>query len=178
MTGLSDLVVGFARTGRLGPLRCGMTLDEVQDLLGPFHGRMDDRKPRRWRPRLHFWDDLEVVICHGMVVTILVPAWRDTLRLPHAVSGWRAPHPAVMSYDDVLEALATAGCSWRDEEFEGSSSDDGSRSIRTAGGEVSLSFWRDGDATDPRLYKAIKVDHSVDQGDHSPRQGPARTGTR
>lgn len=148
-----------------------MTLDEVQELLGPFDGRMDDRKPRRWRPRLHFWDDLEVVICHGMVVTILVPAWRDTVCLPRAVSGWDAPRPAMVSYDDVLGALATADCLWRSEASEGSPSDDEYRSIRTVVGNVSLSFWRD-DEADSRLYKVVKVDYSVDQGDHSPRQGP------
>ncbi len=69
-----DLVVSIAETGRLGPLWCGMTLAEVQEVLGPFHDRIPQSKPRRWRPRLHFWDDLELLICHGMVAGC---GWRE-----------------------------------------------------------------------------------------------------
>lgn len=162
MTEFLDLVVDFASSGQLGPLRCGMVLGEVQELLGPWHERADDPKPRRWRPRLYFWDDLEVVICHDVVVTILVPAWRDTVRLPRAVSGWSGPRPAMVSRVDVVAALAAAGCAWR-EVADG-----------VVVGDVSLHFWP-GDDAGLRLYKVIKDDHSVDLGDHSSRQGPLRS---
>lgn len=32
---LMNVLVDFARTGHIGPLRCGMPLTEAEDLLGP-----------------------------------------------------------------------------------------------------------------------------------------------
>ncbi|MFD7444747.1 hypothetical protein [Streptomyces sp. NPDC059909] len=32
---LMDVLVDFARTGRIGPQHCGMSLAEAEDLLGP-----------------------------------------------------------------------------------------------------------------------------------------------
>ena len=78
----------------------------------------------------------------------------------------------MVSHDDVLGALAAVGCSWRIEVPEKPASDDEHRSIRTVVSDVSLSFLRDDDEAGSRLYKVIKADRSVDQGDHSPRQGP------
>jgi hypothetical protein len=167
-----DLVVSLAETGRLGPLRCGMTLAEVQEVLGPFHDRIPQSKPRRWRPRLHFWDDLELLICHGMVVAIGLPLWRDTVGLPPAVGGWDAPRPAMLPLAEVIGALDAAGCGWREapEEVLGAAA----RAVRTLDSGVVLACWADeGGTAVMRLGKVHKADYGVDQNDHSPRQGRA-----
>ncbi|GAA2894213.1 hypothetical protein GCM10010517_58880 [Streptosporangium fragile] len=40
-----DLVVRFAGSGRLGPLHCGMTSQDVEELIGPFHDRIMTPSP-------------------------------------------------------------------------------------------------------------------------------------
>jgi hypothetical protein len=167
-----DLVVSLAETGRLGPLRCGMTLAEVQEVLGPFHDRIPQSKPRRWKPRLHFWDDLELLICHGMVVAIGLPLWRDTVGLPPAVGGWDAPRPAMLPLAEVIGALEAAGCGWREAPEE--VLDAAARAVRILDSGVVLAFWLDeGGIGVMRLGKVHKADYGVDQNDHSPGQGRA-----
>jgi hypothetical protein len=167
-----DLVVSLAETGRLGPLRCGMTLTEVQEILGPFHDRISQSKPRRWKPRLHFWDDLELLVCHEMVVLIGLPLWRDTVQLPPVVCGWDAPRPAMLPLAEVIGALEAAGCGWREAPEE--VLDAAARAVRILDSGVVLTFWLDEGGTGVmRLGKVHKADYGVDQNDHSPRQGRA-----
>ncbi|WP_336217118.1 hypothetical protein [Nonomuraea sp. LPB2021202275-12-8] len=166
-----DVVVRFGSSGRLGPLRCGMPLQELETLIGPFHDRMHDSKPRRWRPRLHFWDDLEVLICHGLVIEVGVPLWRDTVALPSALSGWERPIAARLDMLEVLSALDTAGCEW--EEAPGIVVGDRARGIRTRQHDVCLVFAPESHSGDSRLHKIYKSDPEADQNDHSPRQGRA-----
>jgi hypothetical protein len=167
-----DLVVSLAQTGRLGPLRCGMTLAAVQEVLGPFHDRQPQSKPRRWKPRLHVWDDLELLMCHGMVVAIGLPLWRDTIELPPTVGGWDAPRPAMLPLAEVIGALEAAGCGWRAAPEE--VLDAAARAVRTLDSGVVLAFWPDEGGTEVmRLGRVHKADYGVDQNDHSPRQGRA-----
>jgi hypothetical protein len=148
-----------------------MHLQEVEALIGPFHDRMHDSKPRRWRPRLYFWDDLEILICHGLVIDVGVPLWRDTVALPTALSGWQRAAPARLNLPDVLNALDTAGCEW--EETPSIVLGAEARGIRAHRHDVRLVFGPERHSRDTRLHKIYKSDHQVDQNDHSPRQGLA-----
>jgi hypothetical protein len=56
------LVTGFCLTGRIGRVRCGMTLVHTEKLLGPSGFSTD--------LGLHIWGDLEVAFLDGV-------AWRD-----------------------------------------------------------------------------------------------------
>ncbi|GAA3535807.1 hypothetical protein GCM10022419_014350 [Nonomuraea rosea] len=164
-----DLVARFATSGRLGPVHCGLPSQDLEALLGPFHDRTHDAKPRRWRPRFHFWDDLEILICHGLVLDIGIPLWRDTVALPAALSGWQRPAPARLPLPDVLNALDAAGCEWQ--EAPDIVLGDEARGIRTRRHDVRLVFVPEDQSGTPRLHKIYKSDHEVDQNDHSPRQG-------
>ncbi|HEY9523356.1 MAG TPA: hypothetical protein VIR33_08955 [Thermopolyspora sp.] len=157
------LVTHFAAARQLGPLRCGMSLQETQQILGAFHDRADDRRPRRWRPRLYFWDDLELLICHAMVVSINVPMWRDTVQLPAALDGLGQPQPALLLYPDVLRALHGAGDDCQ--ENPRLVLDGESRGISTGAG-VNMVFWPDARDDRLRLYEISKTDFSIDPGPH------------
>jgi hypothetical protein len=166
---LMELVVDFAVSGRLGPVACGQTLAEVQQLLGPYEWRMEDRRPRRWRPRLHGWGDLELVICHDVVVTIGLQTWRDHIDLPEVLGLPRSPGLAMLGYDDVLAGLRRAGCAWHraDDVVSG----DGTVGIRTVVADVQLAFWSTGNGL--RLKAAFKSDPGP-HPDHG-RRDDART---
>jgi hypothetical protein len=91
-----------------------MTLGEVQEHLGPFHDRMRDSRPRRRRPRLHFFNDLEVLVCHDLVIGFTIPLWHESLDLPAAVTGWEMPCPGRVPYETVVAALDRADITWVD----------------------------------------------------------------
>ncbi|GAA4579544.1 hypothetical protein GCM10023194_05440 [Planotetraspora phitsanulokensis] len=146
-----------------------MTLQGVEQLVGPFHDRMKDSKPRRWRPRLHFWEDLELLICHGSVLDIGVPLWRERVALPAALSGWQGPQPALLHMLDVLNALNQVGAEW--EPAPGIVLGDEALGIRTHPHDVRLVFAPDDSSDTPRLHKIHKSDCRVDLENHSPRQG-------
>lgn len=146
-----DLAVRLAQTGTLDPLRCGMTLDEVQELLGPYHDRMDESRPRRWKPRLHFWEDLEVTICHDLVAAFMIPFWRDTLAMPRQLTGWAQPRPSRVPYQAALDALAAAGVEWVEAPEEGLGD---SRAIKAVSSSVVIVFWTGSDGSF-QLYKVF-----------------------
>ncbi|WP_283137541.1 hypothetical protein [Rhizohabitans arisaemae] len=147
-----ELLIGIARTGELGPLRCGMTLGEVQEHLGPFHDRMRDRRPRRWRPRLYFWNDLEVLICFDRVIGITVPMWQESLDLPAVVTGWEAPCPPRVPYETVVAALDASGITWVDAPEEVM---EDARAIRIPRSNTLITFWAvDGSS---RTYKVFML---------------------
>ncbi|MFE9171863.1 hypothetical protein ACFYNZ_20585 [Streptomyces kebangsaanensis] len=71
---LMDVLVAFARTGRIGSLRCGMPLTEAEELLGPgrphpailMKGPGTDDYP-------YFWGGLELVVTQRAVSGIRAP---------------------------------------------------------------------------------------------------------
>jgi hypothetical protein len=160
-----DIMVDFATTGRLGPVRCGTTMRELEGVLGPYSDRQNVRKPRPWRPRIYRWDDLELLICHDIVTSITVRLWPDEVALPTAITGWPAPRPVILPWGQVSTALKTAGCTWRDD--PGMLLDDDARAIRIDGTDVSLAFTLEDSGR--LLFNISKHDARVDQGDHSPR---------
>ena len=170
VTRILDLVVRFADSGRLGPLHCGMALQNVEELIGPFHDRMHDSKPRRWRPRLHFWHDLEVLICHGLVVEVSLPLWRESVTLPDALGGGNKSALSRLTISEVLNALDATGCAWK--EAPALVLDNEARGVRTVAHDVHLVFGPEScDTGVLRLHKIYKADPDVDQENHSPRQG-------
>jgi hypothetical protein len=174
MNGPLDLAVAFAKTGVLGPLRCGATRSEVEQLLGPPHDEQKVRRPRRWVPRLYFWDDLEVAICHDLVVQIILPMWRDAVTVPAVLGGHGAPAPAHLPHPVVLAALDIAGCAWAPEpEVESKATE---CAIRTTPADVQMTFWT-GSQQALHLYKVIKTDFSVDDNDQQPGQGRLAMGS-
>lgn len=107
-----DVLVGFARTGRIGPLHCGMPLTEAEDLLGPgrphpairLKGTAVDGYP-------HFWDGLELAVTRRTVSGVWInlrpgtPANLPALVLPDSRS-----FEATVSREELAAALDRAGC--------------------------------------------------------------------
>ncbi|PPK97991.1 hypothetical protein CLV92_102142 [Kineococcus xinjiangensis] len=165
---LLSLLLQVSRSGHLGPLVCGMPLQPLEQILGPAHDRQRQTRPRRWRPRLHYWDDLEVLICHGMVIAFTIPTWGEELTLPTALTGWAtSTQPSLLSRTEMLTALAAAGLTCHAEPRL--VLDDDAEGIHVLNGGVDLVFLTEGGES--RLSTLSKRRYDLDTNDHSPRQG-------
>ncbi|MFE9674470.1 hypothetical protein ACFYO5_10145 [Streptomyces sp. NPDC006259] len=108
---LMDVLVSFARTGRVGPLHCGMSLAEAEDLLGP--GRPHpahilcpgiDGYP-------YSWDGLQLMVTQRAVSGIWINLWPgSTARLPPLVLTESESFEATVLREDLTAALDDAGC--------------------------------------------------------------------
>ncbi|MER5466501.1 hypothetical protein ABT010_38915 [Streptomyces sp. NPDC002668] len=109
---LMDVLVDFARTGRIGPLHCGMRLTEAEDLLGPgrphpailMMGPDIDGYP-------YSWDRLQLVVTRRAVSGIwinLSPG--STAKLPALVLPESESFEATLLREELVSALDKAGC--------------------------------------------------------------------
>ncbi|RZB19377.1 hypothetical protein StrepF001_11085 [Streptomyces sp. F001] len=109
---LMDVLVAFARTGRIGPLHCGMPLTEAEDLLGPgrphpailMKGPDIDGYP-------YSWAGLELVVTQRAVSGIWInlrPG--STAKLPSLVLPASESFEATVLREELVMALDTAGC--------------------------------------------------------------------
>ncbi|MFE1921103.1 hypothetical protein ACFW91_00860 [Streptomyces asoensis] len=109
---LMDVLVDFARTGRIGPLRCGMPLAEAEDLLGP--GRPHPAI-RLLGPDIdgypYSWGGLDLVVTRRTVDGIRINLWPgSTVRLPCLVLPDSESSEATVVREGLLAALDAAGC--------------------------------------------------------------------
>ncbi|MGY1584741.1 hypothetical protein [Streptomyces sp. MN13] len=109
---LMNVLVDFARTGRIGPLHCGMPLTEAEDLLGPgrphpahvMKGPDIDGYPYSWR-------GLQLVVTQRAVSGIWINLWPgSTAKLPPLVLPDSESFKATVLREDLVTALNTAGC--------------------------------------------------------------------
>jgi hypothetical protein len=109
---LMDVLVGFSRTGRLGPLNCGMTLAEAESLLGPgrphpahiMMGPDIDGYP-------YSWDGLGLVVTQRAVSGIRINLWPGSpARLPPLVLPDSESFAATVLREELIAALDNAGC--------------------------------------------------------------------
>lgn len=106
-----NVLVDFARTGRVGPLHCGMPLSEAEDLLGP--GR--PHPAIRLRPDIdgypHAWNDLGLVVTQRLVSGISISLQPgSTTQLPPLVLPDSESYPSTVLREDLISALDAAGC--------------------------------------------------------------------
>ncbi|MET8170402.1 hypothetical protein ABZT34_40295 [Streptomyces sp. NPDC005329] len=106
-----NVLVGFARTGRIGPLHCGMPLTEAEDLLGP--GR--PHPAIRMRPEIdgypYAWNGLELVVSQRAVSGIwtrLQPG--STTKLPPLVLPGSESYSSTVLREDLLDSLDAIDC--------------------------------------------------------------------
>jgi hypothetical protein len=107
-----NVLVDFARTGRIGPLRCGMSLTEAEDLLGP--GRPHPAHVMRG-PEIdgypYSWDGLKLEVTRRAVSDISINLWAGTTaKLPPLVLPDSESFPATVLREELIEALDAAGC--------------------------------------------------------------------
>lgn len=108
---LMNVLVDFARTGRVGPLHRGMPLTEAEELLGT--GR--PHPAIRPRPDIdgcpYAWDGLELVITQRAVSGIRI-ALRpgSTTGLPPLVPPDSQSCPSTVLREDLIAGLDAAGC--------------------------------------------------------------------
>ncbi|MFD9540169.1 hypothetical protein [Streptomyces sp. NPDC060022] len=109
---LMDALVEFSRTGRIGPLSCGMSLDEAEDLLGPGRphpahillGPDTDGYP-------YSWHGLRLVITQRAVSGLWInlrPG--STTKLPPLVLPDSESYGATVLREDLIAALDGADC--------------------------------------------------------------------
>ncbi|MEU7736550.1 hypothetical protein AB0B51_26160 [Streptomyces griseus] len=109
---LINTLVDFARTGRIGPLICGMPLAEAEDLPGPgrphpahvLKGPDIDGYP-------YSWNGLRLVVTQRTVSGI----WIDlrpgsTVKLPPLVLLDSESFEATVPREELITALDAAGC--------------------------------------------------------------------
>lgn len=106
-----NVLVDFARTGRIGPLHCGMPLPEAEDLLGPgrphpahiMQGPDIDGYP-------YSWDGLQLVVTRRAVSGIWINLWPgSTAKLPPLVLPESESFEATVLREELVAALDTAG---------------------------------------------------------------------
>ncbi|WP_323136650.1 MULTISPECIES: hypothetical protein [unclassified Streptomyces] len=109
---LMDVLVGFSRTGRIGPLHCGMALAEAENLLGPgrphpahiLKGPDIDGYP-------YSWDGLRLVVTQRAVTGIWINLWPGaTVKLPPLVLPDSESFEATVLREELIAALDDAGC--------------------------------------------------------------------
>ncbi|WP_030429412.1 hypothetical protein [Allokutzneria albata] len=109
---LMDVLVDFAGTGRLGPLRRGMPLTEAEDLLGPgrphpaivMKGPAIDGYP-------YYWSGLSLVVTERIVSGIRIDLWPgSSASLPPLVLPGSESFEAPVLRKDLAAALDAAGC--------------------------------------------------------------------
>ncbi|MBC3840618.1 hypothetical protein GXW82_11155 [Streptacidiphilus sp. 4-A2] len=108
---LLDVLTELARSGTLGPVANGATLDTVAQALGePFEVVIGKR--RSW-PRLFAYGDLEINVCScKKIILVCLQTWRDVVDLPAGLLG-RETFPGQPKYADVTEGLDRAGLLWQ-----------------------------------------------------------------
>ncbi|MEV2232021.1 hypothetical protein AB0H69_26145 [Streptomyces phaeochromogenes] len=109
---LMDLLVDFARTGRIGPLHCGMPLTDAEDLLGRgrphpailMKGPDIDGYP-------YYWDGLQLAVTRRAVSGISINLWPgSTVKLPDLILPDSESFKATVLSEELVAALDTAGC--------------------------------------------------------------------
>ncbi|WP_406115035.1 hypothetical protein [Kitasatospora purpeofusca] len=109
---LMNVLVDFARTGRIGPLHCGMPLAEAEHLLGPgrphpahiMKGPDIDGYP-------YSWGGLKLDITQGAVSGIWIhlrPG--STAKLPALVLPESESFEATVLREELITALDAEGC--------------------------------------------------------------------
>ncbi|MEU9448771.1 hypothetical protein [Streptomyces sp. NPDC048277] len=109
---LMDVLVDFARTGRIGPLCCGMPLAEAEDLLGPgrphpailMKGPDIDGYP-------YSWGGLSLGVTQRRVSGLWInlrPG--STTNLPPLVLPESETYEATVLREELITALDIAGC--------------------------------------------------------------------
>ncbi|MFB8142293.1 hypothetical protein [Streptomyces parvus] len=109
---LMNVLVDFARTGRIGPLHCGMPLAEAEDLLG--HGRPHPAI-RMKGPDIdgypYAWGGLQLVVTQRAVSGIWINVRPGSVaRLPPLVLPDSESFEATVGREELITALDTAGC--------------------------------------------------------------------
>lgn len=110
-----DVLVDFARSGRIGPLHCGMPLAEAEDLLGPgrphpailMKGPDIDDYP-------YSWSGLELYVTKRVVSGLWINLGHSpTVKLPSLVLPGSTSFEATVAREDLLAALDAADCEYR-----------------------------------------------------------------
>ncbi|MDQ0791530.1 hypothetical protein [Streptomyces sp. B1I3] len=108
---LMNVLIDFARTGRIGPLHCGMPLTQAEDLLGP--GR--PHPAIRMRPDIdgypHAWNGLELSITQRLVSGISISLRPgSTTKLPPLVLPDSESYPSTVLREDLIAGLDAVDC--------------------------------------------------------------------
>lgn len=106
-----NVLLDFARTGRIGPLHCGMPLTEAEDLLGP--GR--PHPAIRVRPDIdgypYAWNDLELVVTQRAVSGIWIRLRPGSAtKLPPLVLPDSESYPSAVLREDLIAGLDADDC--------------------------------------------------------------------
>ncbi|KWT61620.1 hypothetical protein ADL21_11680 [Streptomyces albus subsp. albus] len=135
------LLTDFARTGSVGPVRCGDQLPALTDILGP-PWATGTSAGHDGLPYLYAYGNLEIGTCQFFCQRIegiyLQTGWAEfEFGLP--LPGWGHVRSLSerLTYRRVVDTLEAAGCRW--EEFPPLTFD-GQRTIRVIDSEVQFGF--------------------------------------
>ncbi|WP_405792864.1 hypothetical protein OG753_30230 [Streptomyces sp. NBC_00029] len=134
-----DVLVDFSRTGRIGPLTCGMSLAEAEDLLGP--GRPHPAHLMKGPDvdgYFYTWGGLRLVVTRRAVSGIWISLRPGSAAgLPPLVLPGSETLDATVLREELIAALDRAGCRHA---VNGDLTFDGQSSILTLPAEVCAVF--------------------------------------
>ncbi|GGY13269.1 hypothetical protein [Streptomyces xanthochromogenes] len=152
-----DMLIPFARTGRIGAARIGAQLKDVTDALGePWaHGSSIGADGL---PYLYAYGSLEVAICQAhcqVIESIAIQTDLPTMEWPARELVRMETFPGYPTYGDVLRTLGQAGCRW--EKYEPLTLE-GQCAIRVPASDVIFVFTIE-DVEEPQLCNASVAQH-------------------
>ncbi len=108
---LMEMLVAFAATGELGPLRCGLPLSEVEQMLGPGQ----PHPAIRMRPGIdgypYTWHSLALEVTQQHISAVELRLYPGTIvRLPRLVLAEPVVDPIAILREDLTDELDLAGC--------------------------------------------------------------------
>ncbi|QLE70348.1 hypothetical protein FGW37_00865 [Streptomyces rectiverticillatus] len=111
-----DILVPFARTGRIGAVRVGAQLRDVTRELGPPWAE-GSSTGADGLPYLYAYGCLEIATCHAhcqVIESIVVQTDQATMQWPSREPGRAESFPGYPTHREVVRALSETGCSWDD----------------------------------------------------------------
>ncbi|MEV6672045.1 hypothetical protein [Streptomyces sp. NPDC051162] len=148
---IMDVLIPFARTGRIATARVGAQLNDVTEELGPpwAHGSSTGADGL---PYLYAYGSLEIATCQAhcqVIESIVVQTDWATMEWPSQKPGRLERFPGYPAYGEVLRTLDEAGCPW--ESYEPLTLD-GQCAIRVPASDVIFVFTtEDKDREEPML---------------------------
>ncbi|MFH8346896.1 hypothetical protein [Streptomyces sp. NPDC018045] len=155
-----DVVVRFAQSGRIGPVRCGVEWSAVAEVMGP-PWDTGTSVGGDGLPYLYAYGGLEIGTCHSICQEIQLVCLQTgalAVELPALGKAPAQTLPGYPTYSQIIAALEAADCQWED--FAPLTFDE-QRTIRVTSSGVLLGF-EIPDTGEPTLFIA-----SVSARDHA-----------
>ncbi|MFI9582342.1 hypothetical protein ACIHCQ_10950 [Streptomyces sp. NPDC052236] len=115
---INDVLTGFARTGGVGVLRPGESLDDASSVLGePEEADYFPDKKQSW-PRTFRYGDIRLEVCRcRRIKVVALSTWTESVEIPTEDARAMETMAPTTTFADLKQVLALAGARWELDEF-------------------------------------------------------------